>query len=80
MRLVTQDRTRDSYDAVAAAYADALSDELGRKPLDRALLTVFAEQVREVGRGESRVWDVGCGCGRPADAAGRPGPGAGPAP
>ncbi|HWH65537.1 MAG TPA: hypothetical protein VNS99_05510, partial [Gaiellales bacterium] len=42
---------------------EALSHELGRKPLDRALLTVFAEQVREVGRGESRVWDVGCGPG-----------------
>ena len=60
---MTQDRTRTSYDAVAAAYAEALSHELGRKPLDRALLTVFAEQVREVGRGESRVWDVGCGPG-----------------
>ena len=38
--------TRASYDAVAAAYADQLSDELRRKPLDRALLTAFAEQVR----------------------------------
>jgi ubiquinone/menaquinone biosynthesis C-methylase UbiE len=63
VRLVTQDQTRVSYDAVAAAYAEALSDELGRKPLDRALLTAFAEQVREVGRGERRVWDVGCGPG-----------------
>ena len=60
---MTHDQTRASYDAVAAAYAEALSHELGRKPLDRALLTVFAEQVREVGRGESRVWDVGCGPG-----------------
>ncbi len=59
---VTQDRmaaTRASYDAVAAAYAEALSDELRRKPLDRALLTAFAEQVRAGGR----VWDVGCGPG-----------------
>jgi hypothetical protein len=40
--------TRASYDAVAAAYADQLSDELRRKPLDRALLTAFAEQVRAV--------------------------------
>jgi ubiquinone/menaquinone biosynthesis C-methylase UbiE len=63
VRLVTQDQTRASYDAVAAAYAEALSDELARKPLDRALLTAFAEQVREVGRGERRVWDVGCGPG-----------------
>ena len=60
---MTQDRTRASYDAVAAAYAETLSDELGGKPLDRALLAVFAEQVRDVGRGESRVWDVGCGPG-----------------
>ena len=60
---MTQDRTRASYDAVAAAYAEALSHELGGKPLDRALLAVFAEQVRDVGRGESRVWDVGCGPG-----------------
>jgi SAM-dependent methyltransferase len=28
--------TQASYDAVAAAYADQLSDELRRKPLDRA--------------------------------------------
>ena len=38
--------TRTSYDAIAAAYEDQLSDELRRKPLDRALLTAFAEQVR----------------------------------
>jgi SAM-dependent methyltransferase len=63
VRLVIQDSTRASYDAVAAAYAEALSDELERKPMDRALLTAFAEQVREVGRRESRVWDVGCGPG-----------------
>lgn len=60
---MSQDGTRASYDAVATAYAEALSDELRRKPLDRALLTVFAEQVREVGDGASRVWDVGCGPG-----------------
>lgn len=55
--------TRASYDAVAGAYAEAMSDELRRKPLDRALLTVFAEQVRDVGQGAARVWDVGCGPG-----------------
>jgi SAM-dependent methyltransferase len=71
--------TRTSYDAVAAAYADQLSDELRRKPLDRALLTAFAEQVRADGTeqvradgtgqvqagglGRPRVWDVGCGPG-----------------
>src|SRR5271169_5266597 len=55
--------TRASYDAVAGAYAEAMSDELRRKPLDRALLTAFAEQVREAAREDARVWDVGCGPG-----------------
>ena len=55
--------TRTSYDAVAAAYADQLSDELRRKPLDRALLTAFAEQVQAGSPGRARVWDVGCGPG-----------------
>jgi hypothetical protein len=32
--------TRASYDAVAGAYAEAMSDELRRKPLDRALLVI----------------------------------------
>jgi SAM-dependent methyltransferase len=41
--------TQASYDTVAAAYADQLSDELRHKPLDRALLTAFAEQVRPPG-------------------------------
>jgi ubiquinone/menaquinone biosynthesis C-methylase UbiE len=63
---VTQDQMtaiRASYDAVAGAYAEALSDELRRKPLDRALLTAFAEQVREAAPDRARVWDVGCGPG-----------------
>jgi SAM-dependent methyltransferase len=55
--------TRASYDTVAAAYADAFRDELRRKPLDRALLTAFAEQVRRQAKGKGRVWDVGCGPG-----------------
>ncbi len=71
--------TRTSYDAVAAAYADQLSDELRRKPLDRALLTAFAEQLHAAipaqasaadpghahaaRTGWARVWDVGCGPG-----------------
>ena len=53
--------TAASYDAVAASYADAMSDELRHKPLDRALLTAFGEQVRQAGSG--RVLDVGCGPG-----------------
>lgn len=71
--------TQASYDAVATAYADQLSDELGRKPLDRALLTAFAEQLHATTRawasavdpgharaartGRPRMWDVGCGPG-----------------
>lgn len=71
--------TQASYDAVAAAYADQLSDELRRKPLDRALLTAFAEQLhattpawasavdpghaRAARTGQPRIWDVGCGPG-----------------
>jgi SAM-dependent methyltransferase len=50
---------RVSYDAVAGSYAEAMSDELRHKPLDRALLAVFAEQVG----GAGRVWDIGCGPG-----------------
>ena len=62
---------RASYDAVAGSYAEAMSDELRHKPLDRALLTCFAEQVAGTeqvagaGRGGAgRVWDVGCGPGQ----------------
>ena len=55
--------TRASYDAVAGAYAEAMSDELRRKPLDRALLAAFAEQVRAAAPDTARVWDVGCGPG-----------------
>jgi len=54
-------RTRDSYDAVAGDYAERFSDELNHKPLDRAMLSAFAEQVR--GAGSRRVVDVGCGPG-----------------
>src|SRR2546429_9908660 len=72
---MTEDQTRASYDAVAAAYAEALSDELARKPLDRALLTAFAEQVREVGRGERRGWDVGAAPARRARGGGDAAPG-----
>ena len=48
-----------AYDAVAAAYAVALLDELDAKPFDRWLL----ERVAEVAAG-GPVADVGCGPGQ----------------
>jgi len=53
---------RDSYDSAAKAYAEHLSSELERKPLDRHLLNRFAEALR--GRGP--VADLGCGPGHVA--------------
>jgi SAM-dependent methyltransferase len=50
--------TRRSYDATAAAYATWIEGELATKPLDRAVLTAFAELVK------GPVADVGCGTGR----------------
>lgn len=41
--------TRAGYDAVAAEYADWVRDDLTAKPLDRALLGVFAELVHADG-------------------------------
>ncbi|MCW7986872.1 hypothetical protein XF35_16660 [Streptomyces platensis subsp. clarensis] len=48
---------RDSYDAVADVYAQGFTADLASKPLDRAMLTAFAEQVPN----EGLVADVGCG-------------------
>ena len=55
-------RLRESYDHLAEAYARELFDELSRKPLDRAILSAFAEELE--GRGE--VADIGCGPGQVA--------------
>src|SRR3984957_424053 len=58
-----QSRVRQSYDAVTDAYVDRVHDELRHKPLDRALLTAFADQVQhDFGPGAS-VCDAGCGPG-----------------
>ena len=54
--------TRVAYDTVAVDYAELLRDELAHKPLDRAMLGVFAELVQETGR--ELVADLGCGPGR----------------
>jgi len=56
------DPTRESYDKLAAAYAEHLGSELAQKPLDRHLLNRFAEGVR--GRGLTA--DLGCGPGHVA--------------
>lgn len=50
------DDLRRGYAPVARAYAEHLVDELTGKPLDRALLTAFAET-------RGRIVDVGCGPG-----------------
>ncbi|MGA7987607.1 MAG: class I SAM-dependent methyltransferase [Candidatus Dormiibacterota bacterium] len=58
-----QARVRDSYDAVATEYTRRVHDELRNKPLDRGLLTAFAEQIAaEFGAGAA-VCDLGCGPG-----------------
>lgn len=50
---------RAFYDSVAREYAEHLADELDAKPMDRALLERFAEDVR----GTGPVYDLGCGAG-----------------
>jgi SAM-dependent methyltransferase len=50
--------TRAAYDLVALDYAELLRTELADKPVDRAMLGVFAELVH------GPVADIGCGSGR----------------
>ncbi len=57
------ERVRTSYDAVADRYVEAIHDELSRKPLDRALLTAFADQVQAERGAGARIADIGCGPG-----------------
>ncbi|NVI86821.1 class I SAM-dependent methyltransferase [Actinomadura sp. BRA 177] len=56
---MTEPATRAAYDAVAVLYADMFRDVLDDLPLERALLTAFADLVRDAGP----VADVGCGPG-----------------
>jgi SAM-dependent methyltransferase len=53
--------TRDAYDAAAPVYAQLFSGELRDRPLDRAILSAFAEVVSASGNGQ--VADLGCGPG-----------------
>ncbi|MDI3403999.1 class I SAM-dependent DNA methyltransferase [Streptomyces cavernicola] len=59
--LDTLHATREAYDAIAPTYAEMFQDPLRERPLERALLSGFAELVRE--SGEGRVLDLGCGPG-----------------
>ncbi|MEU6810977.1 class I SAM-dependent methyltransferase [Streptomyces sp. NPDC046831] len=56
-------RTRLFYDTVAEDYDDHFGDHLARRPLDRALLTGFADLVAH-GSPDGPVADLGCGPGR----------------
>ncbi len=53
--------TRSSYDAIAGAYSERHPDGLGGRPLERALVTAFAELVRA--SGPAPVADLGSGPG-----------------
>jgi ubiquinone/menaquinone biosynthesis C-methylase UbiE len=53
---------RTSYDTVADSYAELLRDALADAPYDRAILNLFADLVKDFGKGP--VADVGCGTGR----------------
>ena len=50
--------TRSGYDAIAEGYAEAFRSALDDSPLDRALLTGFAELVA-TRRPEGQVVEVG---------------------
>ncbi|MEV6349702.1 class I SAM-dependent methyltransferase [Actinoplanes sp. NPDC051851] len=58
------DDTRNSYDTVAASYAEMLRDALTGAPFQRGIFALFAELVRAQGDGKGPVADVGCGPGR----------------
>ncbi|MEU9192862.1 class I SAM-dependent methyltransferase [Streptomyces hundungensis] len=54
--------TRESYDSIAAVYAERVVPPAELDPVSRAMLAAFAELVR--GAGGRPVADVGCGPGR----------------
>jgi SAM-dependent methyltransferase len=57
---------RETYDLVAADYADLLRDNMAGRPDHRAMLTLFAELVQAGAetRAAGPVADIGCGPGR----------------
>ncbi|CAM5493049.1 class I SAM-dependent methyltransferase [Leifsonia shinshuensis] len=58
----SEHEARVAYDLVAEDYAALLAGELEKLPIERAMLTAFAEQVAADGGGA--VADLGCGPGR----------------
>jgi SAM-dependent methyltransferase len=57
-------RVRDSYDEVAVDYAAVIADAFPQDGIGRALLGVFAQEVRAAAAREApTVLDVGCGPG-----------------
>ncbi len=55
------DSIRTAYDSVAADYSELHRTALASKPFDRAMLSAFADLVKEAPVG--RVADLGCGPG-----------------
>jgi SAM-dependent methyltransferase len=56
------EQTRTSYDTIAAYYTQWVAGELAKRPVERGLLTAFAEVVA---RGDvTTIADIGCGPGR----------------
>ncbi|MFN8474034.1 MAG: class I SAM-dependent methyltransferase [Anaerolineae bacterium] len=58
----TTNNLKTSYDRIAHDYVEHIYGELTHKPLDRALLNRFADNVR----GRGTVCDMGCGPGHVA--------------
>jgi cyclopropane fatty-acyl-phospholipid synthase-like methyltransferase len=59
------DATRAVYDFSAAHYASTVGTSVTpefERPIDRALLDAFAEELVAVG--DAQVLDIGCGVGR----------------
>lgn len=57
-------KVSQGYDRIAEAYAEHFYAELDYKPFDRALLDMFAAELR----GKGKVVDLGCGPGQIARA------------
>ena len=58
-----QRRVRVSYDTVTDAYTERVHGEMAHKPLDRALLMAFAEELLTAFGPGASICDAGCGPG-----------------